>query len=415
MPRPATGLVESHAWRDGRTVTWRLRVRAGGRRYRIVLGTNHEGWSEERARVELDRILAKIERGTWQPPQPDAFPADGQAETETVEVTVARWWQRKRRELRPNTQADYRWRLDYVLADLADEPTAGLTIRRIDEFRDVLSAQRIRGDRTFSPRSVNMVLDILAQVLDDAVRYQLLDVNPARAKGTRMRLQCAPRSFLEPDMVCDLLDVAGEWEAELPAHQRYGRRALLALLCLGGPRISEAIAAERGEFDLSGGHWRIPRAKTPAGERDVELTAFLLAELKPHAVAFPRGAREPVWATATGGPLNPANLRNRLLAESVKRANERRAARGKMLLPDRVTPHTLRRTFASLCFFAGRDLRFVMAQLGHADPRMTLSVYAQTMQRQRIDRRLVWRLMRFADEPRQAPSSGRRGLSGGPA
>jgi len=49
-----------------------------------------------------------------------------------------------------------------------------------------------------------------------------------------------------------------------------------------------------------------------------------------------------LWATATGGRLNPSNVRNRLLAEAVKRANERRAARGKMLLPDGVTPHTLR-------------------------------------------------------------------------
>ena len=69
-----------------------------------------------------------------------------------------------------------------------------------------------------------------------------------------------------------------------------------------------------------------------------------------------------------------------------------------MLLPSSVTPHTLRRTFASLCFFAGRDLRWVMGQLGHDDPRMTLAVYAQCMKRQRIDQDLVWTLMRFPDE-----------------
>jgi integrase len=69
-----------------------------------------------------------------------------------------------------------------------------------------------------------------------------------------------------------------------------------------------------------------------------------------------------------------------------------------MLLPSSVTPHTLRRTFASLCVFAGRDLRWVMGQLGQDDPRMTLAVYAQSMKRQRIDRDLVWTLMRFPDE-----------------
>ena len=59
MPRPATGSIETHPWKDGRTVSFRARVRANGRRWRIDFGTNHEGWSEERARVELETIMAK--------------------------------------------------------------------------------------------------------------------------------------------------------------------------------------------------------------------------------------------------------------------------------------------------------------------------------------------------------------------
>jgi integrase len=242
-------------------------VRAFGKRHRIDLGTNHEGWNEERARVELERITAMVERGTWQP-QTDYADLHSQANAdETIHVTASRWWQRRERELRPNTRADYRWRLNYVLADLAKERTAELTARRVNEFRDRLA-------RRLSPRSVNMVLDLLAQVLDDAVEDELLDQNPARGRRRRMKVPRASRSFLEPDMVLELLDVAGEWEASLPEHQRYGRRALLALLCLAGPRISEAITADRGDFDLAGGRWRIPAAKTDAGERDARRAEF---------------------------------------------------------------------------------------------------------------------------------------------
>jgi hypothetical protein len=39
-----------------------------------------------------------------------------------------------------------------------------------------------------------------------------------------------------------------------------------------------------------------------------------------------------------------------------------------MLLPEGVTPHTLRRTFTSLWFFAARDLRRVMGQPGTTSP-----------------------------------------------
>ena len=214
-----------------------------------------------------------------------------------------------------------------------------------------------------------------------------------------MKVAKPARTFLEPDMVVDLLDAAGEWERALPEHQRYGRRALLALLCLsGGPRISETTLADRGEVDLHAARWRIPEAKTDAGERDVELTAHTLGELRSHLATRRPTARGPLFPTRTGRRLNASNIRNRLLPEVVAHANERREQDGRMLLPAKVTPHTLRRTWAMLALTAGRDARWVMAQMGHADARLTLQVYAQVIQRQRVDFDVVWGLMRFADE-----------------
>ncbi len=61
-----------------------------------------------------------------------------------------------------------------------------------------------------------MQLDLLAQILDDAVEYGLLDANPARGRRRRLPARQSRRSFLEPDMVVDLLVAAGVWERELP-------------------------------------------------------------------------------------------------------------------------------------------------------------------------------------------------------
>jgi hypothetical protein len=97
-----------------------------------------------------------------------------------------------------------------------------------------------------------------------------------------------------------------------------------------------------------------------------------------------------------------------------ERANAKRAEEGKQLLPERVTPHALRRTYASLALAAGRNPRWVMAQLGHADARVTLSIYAQVVQRQVADQALIWRLMRFAGESERAPSEGAFGPTNGP-
>jgi hypothetical protein len=46
------------------------------------------------------------------------------------------------------------------------------------------------------------------------------------------------------------------------------------------------------------------------------------------------------------------------------------------------TPHSLRRTYISIALLAnGFDVKWVMSQVGHADSKMTLDVYAQLEQR----------------------------------
>lgn len=401
MPRAPTGMIETHPWKDGKTVTFHARVRAYGRQWRVHFGTNHEGWNEDRAQVEMDVILDKVRRGTWEPPVKGPQERDELDRHETLRVTAYRWWQRRKTELAENTRLDYQWRLDHLVRHLGDEETAAIDARQVDNARQKLVGNGL------SARSVNMVLGLLAQILDDAVEYKLVDANAARGKRRRMKVARSRRSFLEPDMVVDLLDEARAWEASLPEHQRYGRRVVLATLCIAGPRISELTGARRARLDVHGGRLRVGEAKTEAGLRDLELTAFLLDELRAHLAAIPaelrdtHRARLPIFPTRTGGMLNASNVRTRLLKETVKRVNEQREKDGRMLLPEKVTPHTLRRTFASLALAAGRDPRWVMGQLGHTDARLTLNVYAQVMQRHRVDEALIWRLMRFPDEPEE--------------
>jgi hypothetical protein len=46
-----------------------------------------------------------------------------------------------------------------------------------------------------------------------------------------------------------------------------------------------------------------------------------------------------------------------------------------------VTPHSLRRTFASLRAASGDDPVYIADQLGHTDPRFTLAVYTKAVKR----------------------------------
>lgn len=79
--------------------------------------------------------------------------------------------------------------------------------------------------------------------------------------------------------------------------------------------------------------------------------------------------------------MNPSNIRSRVLAKAVERANERLAKSEATPLPENLTPHKLRHTYASVLVALGVDPGAVMDQLGHTDPTFTLRVYRHGMRR----------------------------------
>ena len=87
-----------------------------------------------------------------------------------------------------------------------------------------------------------------------------------------------------------------------------------------------------------------------------------------------------MFGTRTGGKESPSNVRNRLLRPAMERAYAALSTEGKEPIPQ-LTPHSLRRTFASLLVATGADPLHVADQLGHTDPGLSLRVYAQVVRR----------------------------------
>jgi integrase len=82
---------------------------------------------------------------------------------------------------------------------------------------------------------------------------------------------------------------------------------------------------------------------------------------------------------------------------SVARANKRLEESGLSPLPEGLTPHSMRRTFISLLLAIGEDVPYVMGQVGHADPKVTLSIYAQVMFRGEGERERLEALVNGAE------------------
>ena len=216
------------------------------------------------------------------------------------------------------------------------------------------------------------------------VEYSLLDRNPASGRRRRLPVTKRPGLHLEPDQVIALLEAAAELDAEDRSGRRY-RRALVATLAYAGLRIGECLALRWRDVNLAAGRLRVGESKTEAGIREVDIQPELhdeLAALKARTKFS--GPDELVFPTSTGRPDSRSNVRRRLLLRAVERANRRIAEEGGCEpLPDGLKPHDLRRTFASWLVAEGEDPAYVMGQMGHTDPDMTLGLYAKALKSKR--------------------------------
>jgi len=104
-------------------------------------------------------------------------------------------------------------------------------------------------------------------------------------------------------------------------------------------------------------------------------------ELSGYRARLDTAPEAPVFGTAHGRPHRATNIRRRVLARAADRANQQLAKDEIEPLPEGLTPHSMRRTFASILFAIGEAPPYVMAQMGHTTPDLTLAIYARQMDR----------------------------------
>lgn len=74
-------------------------------------------------------------------------------------------------------------------------------------------------------------------------------------------------------------------------------------------------------------------------------------------------------------PRERNTVRTRILYRAIEKANAQLADKDRPPLPDGITFHALRRTYAALRAELGEHPAITAAQMGHRNPRMILRVY----------------------------------------
>ena len=175
------------------------------------------------------------------------------------------------------------------------------------------------------------------------------------AELPRTRAPKRPRTLPRPVSPDEAMGLA-EDTAAAPETGWIGARDLAILLLLygAGLRVAEALSLTPRILPL-GSTLRVTgkRAKT----RIVPVIPAIREAIEEYVRQCPLvlGHDEPLFRGARGGPLNPDLVRRAVAA-----------ARRRLGLPDTLTPHALRHSFATHLLARGADLRALQELLGHA-------------------------------------------------
>ncbi len=341
--------------------------------------------SEEAAKAARDEARRASRRGEY---------VDRNAIT--VAEYLRDWLDAHALETKPGTLAGYRWLVgQYVEPRIgrmrlhAVRPTA-LT----GMYRDLLRSGRVDG-RPLSRATVDKVHAVLRKAFNDAVRFeQILATNPAdRAKRPRR----------EPRRLGDVW-TAAELRLFLEGVSGHRLGAFYRLAAYTGGRRGELLNLRWPDVD-----WKAPaihirgsvgivdrervEGTTKGGtERTVSLDPGTVEVLKAHrrSQMEDQAALGNAWVntghvftTGLGAPIYPDTV-TQLMGKVIRSYNH----------PDPDDPdkgptkplpharlHDLRHVHATMLLVAGVPVHVVAERLGHADPAITLRIYAHVIRR----------------------------------
>jgi integrase len=355
--------------------SWRLKLegpRDPGSGERATVFKTVRG-SKKDAQLEITRMLAAIDAGTFVQPSKLSVADYVRGWIKTAETL----------SLAAKTAERYRQLIEgQIVPRLGKIPLQRLTAAHIAGWHADLLAGGGQEGRALSARTVGHAHRVLHKALTDATKREVMSRNPAA-------LVSPPRVAVdEMQILCE-----GDIALVLSTMKDTPIYAQVVVLLSTGLRRGELLGLRWGDLDLGARALQVERAvektkatglrlkapKTKHGRRRISLPQAAIEALREHRkqllelrLVLGLGKLQdstPVFCTPEGNLADPDKLS--------KDWNRLAAARG---LP-KVNLHALRHSHASALIAAGLDVVTVSRRLGHANPSITMNIYAHLFHR----------------------------------
>jgi len=353
--------------------SWYLRITYRGTRVTKAVGSKDRAMElKKKLTTALElygsdafRIVDEENRETVRRSEPAIIP--------TVDEYQARWvTELDKTDLKRSTKESYRFLITkHIVPAFGKESLDALVYPR-------LKGWVIKQAAKYSKDSVRLMVAVLRSMLQEAVNEGILAANPVMKLGKFYRSARKIKERVDPFTIEELHLIESTCRDRFPEYYVF-------ILCMArtGMRIGEVTAIQWIDIDFAKNyiivrrniphHRQVETTKTVASQRKVDMSPELAAELKQLRTERKKQAladgttfdiEEWVFRTDEGTPIYYTNFLRRVWHKVQDLAQVRRR-----------TPHDLRHSWASHMLAGGAYLAYVSAQLGHANPSITLRIY----------------------------------------
>lgn len=266
------------------------------------------------------------------------------------------------KRLKPSTVYSYKSMLDNIVL-----PQLGK--HRLDEIgpEDLtqLMTKLERGGK--SMKTLLNLYSMLRVMFEVAVEYDLIDISPVRRKLHRPQYARKEKPALSAEAIRQIIENISE------KHQ-----TLFVCVALTGMRLGELLALRWMNVDFTSHRlaithslWRgqLVSPKTKASERTIHLVEVLADLLLDHRQKSAWcGESDYVFCGESGAPLDPDNLRHRVLYPALEAVGIKRQDRMHGF-------HLFRHSAGSIVHALTRDLKAAQELLGHSRISTTSDIY----------------------------------------
>lgn len=282
------------------------------------------------------------------------------------------WIEHKKAELKSGSIQRYKsvWK-----KHIEGKPIEKRPVCRI-ERRELMQMQTELGER--NPRLANDVLSLIRTILNDAIRDEIIDKNPAsfiKALKTKQDAgETIHRALTKDEQKLFMQYAKKQWLYEM-----------MALMLLTGIRSGEAAALKMSDIDLKENIIHIRRTlaigenglienapKSAAGLRDIPLTATAKKIVLQQMAKGVTDIDGHLFLTAQGTLVSNRSLIWSMDAVFADLEKDKHKI-------ERFTSHAFRDTFATRYLEQGGNMKTLQTILGHSKIAMTMDVYAHVL------------------------------------